>query len=278
MKKSENCRVCGGLSSTKLFVAQGHTIVMCTTCLTVRTANFHEPSYTRYHRDDEYASSELFFKYIFKKRFEIVTRFKSFPGSVLDIGAATGVLLDIFKEAGWKTYGIEPSQSAHRAEKKGHTIFNTSLEKTQIKQKFDVIIANHVLEHIENPNHFLGLAQKLLKKDGILYIDVPNFGGIRSLLLKSDWPYLLPTEHVNHFTHKSLSYLLDTNGFEVVYQTSRSGVFETSRPVEYLLQELIHLKKNFFTDLLSLPIDLFVTMVNRGDSIGVVSKLKLSGS
>jgi 2-polyprenyl-3-methyl-5-hydroxy-6-metoxy-1,4-benzoquinol methylase len=275
MKRIEKCRVCGEPGLEKLFFSQGHEIVLCTTCHTVRTSNFHEPSYTQYHRDDEYASSELFFKYIFQKRFEIVTRFKSTPGSVLDIGAATGVLLDVFKEAGWKTYGIEPSESAHLAQKKGHTIFNTPLEETHITQKFDVIIANHVLEHIENPKHFLDLAQKLLKKDGILYIDVPNFGGVRSRVMMSNWPYLLPTEHVHHFTLKSLSYLLETSGFEVVFETSRSGVFETSRPFEYLLQELIHLKKNFFNDLLSFPVDLFVTMLNRGDSIGIVSKIKI---
>lgn len=274
MAKNINCVLCGSNTFSKLYKVGSHTIEKCNVCDLVRTKDFKSPSYTKYHRDTEYEESELFFKYIFKKRFNIISRFKKRSGSVLDVGAATGVLLDIFAENGWKTYGVEPSGSYKRGSDKGHTMYNTTLEKLNIKDRFDVIVANHVLEHIEKPQEFLIKCKSYLKKDGILYIDVPNFGSLRSSFSGFKWRYILPAEHVHHFTKETLSHLLETNGLSVVYATSRSGLFETSNPVAYLLLELIRGKKNFFTDILSLPVNLIATILDRGDSIGIVCKVK----
>ncbi len=274
MKNKEICASCKSRDFTTLFTVANHKILQCKNCGLVRTAHFKAPTYKTYHRDAEYFESELFFRYIFQKRVDIIKRFKPSPGRVLDIGAATGVMLDIYKGMGWKTFGIEPSQSAQIAQEKGHNVKRTSLEKSDIKGVFDLIIANHVLEHIENPQLFLKDVRRLMKKDSVLYIDVPNFGSWRSRRMKAFWPYLLTDEHVHHFTRESLTYLLQICGFEVLYVTSRSGLFETSHPFLYLWNELIHFKKNFFSDIFSAPLDLFVTTIDRGDSMGVVARVK----
>jgi predicted rRNA methylase YqxC with S4 and FtsJ domains len=87
--------------------------------------------YKKYHRDKTYEENEDHFKNIFKKRFNIAKKYKK-SGQVLDIGASTGVMLDIFKENGWKTVGVEPSQSALIAKNKGHKIIKDYFEKTKL--------------------------------------------------------------------------------------------------------------------------------------------------
>lgn len=274
MSKKNLCVLCGSDKFTQLYKIDEYTLEKCDSCNLVRTKDFTSPSYSKYHRDEQYEESEMFFRYIFRKRFNIIAKFKKEPGVVLDVGAATGVMLDIFVEHGWETCGVEPSGSYKRALEKGHKVYHTTLEQFATTDRFDVVIANHVLEHIERPQDFLRLCKKYLKKDGILYIDVPNFGSLRSKVSGKHWKYILPSEHVFHFTKKTLTDLLEMNGFEVIYSTSRSGLFETSNPVAYLFLELVNGKKNFFNDILSLPFNLVATVFDQGDSMGIVCKAK----
>lgn len=230
-------------------------------------------SYLKYHRDSDYLENKKLFKNIFTKRFNIINRFVDKPGKVLDIGASTGVMLDIFKENGWQTFGVEPSESSKVATRKGHVIFSTFFEKANIEQKdFDLIILNHTLEHLVDPTNVLIKAFSLLKKGGILLVDVPNAGGIGAKLLGKNWPYLLPDEHVSQFTKKSLSNILVQPGFNVIHFESRSGIFEYANPVLELWQSLSTFKKRFFENILFFPYSLLATVLNMGDSMTIVGK------
>ena len=45
---------------------------------------------------------------------------------------------------------------------------------TKIDEKFDVITAHQVLEHVEKPNFFLEEIKEKLKIGGILHLELPN--------------------------------------------------------------------------------------------------------
>ena len=52
--------------------------------------------------------------------------------------------------------------------------FNTSPEKKEVNEKFDVILNLEVVEHVENLDLFLKSSSDLLKKNGIMFIATIN--------------------------------------------------------------------------------------------------------
>jgi len=229
--------------------------------------------YQNYHRDADYIKFESLFRNIFLKRFLIIKSFSKSRGKVIDIGASTGVMLDIFKSESWKTWGVEPSNSASVAEDKGHKVVKDIFERAKLpKNYFDVIVLNHTLEHMDDPLFVLKKVYGLLKKEGIVFIDVPNFGSLASKILGKHWPYLLPQEHKHQFTKKSLVQMLKKAGFKVVHFESRSGLYEYANPLVELWQSLITLKKRFFFNVITLPYATLVTILNMGDSMSMVGR------
>lgn len=104
---------------------------------------------------------------------------------VLDIGCSAGTLLQEFKRRKWQTFGVEPNLIfAHYAKNNGIEVevgfFN---KKTFDNQKFDLITTSHVLEHIPDPIGFLELAKRKLKREGYIFVEIPDiyrpdvFGG-----------------------------------------------------------------------------------------------------
>ncbi|HEF1386256.1 TPA: methyltransferase domain-containing protein, partial [Campylobacter jejuni] len=51
--------------------------------------------------------------------------------------------------------------------------FNFNTLKTTLKDKINLIIFRHLLEHINTPFNFLSDVAKLLKNDGLVYIEIP---------------------------------------------------------------------------------------------------------
>lgn len=221
-----------------------------------------------YHRDSDYRKFESTFRNIFQKRFNLTKEWIK-KGKVLDIGCSNGIFLDLFKEKGFETWGVEPSENSDAAIKKGHRVIKDSFENAKFPEEyFDLIIMNHTLEHMENPEFVLKKANKLLKPKGILFADVPNAGGLGSRLLGKHWPLRLPLEHKWQFKRETISELFIKSGFEVLHWESRSGVFEFANPPLELK------RRRFLIDLLLLPYSLFATLMNMGDSMSVIGRKK----
>ena len=219
-----------------------------------------------YHRDEDYLKNESMFSNIFQKRVNLIkSHSRSGISTVLDVGCSNGVFLDLFN--GNETWGVEPSDSREAAKMKGHKILKTTFEKAELpKNYFDLVIMNHVLEHLDNPAVVLAKACKLLKPNAILFVDVPNIGGLGSKILGKHWPYLLPKEHKHQFTKESLTKLLEENGFKVLHWESRSGIFEFANPIRELG------RKRFLLDLFAIPYSLTATLFMMGDSMSFVAK------
>ena len=105
---------------------------------------------------------------------------------------------------------------------------NTSPEKKEIKEKFDVILNLEIVEHVENLDLFLRSASELLKKNGIMFVATINrtfesyikaIVGAEYILRwlpigTHDWQkFLKPEEIEQKFTQLNLN-KLDLNGLK----------------------------------------------------------------
>jgi SAM-dependent methyltransferase len=271
--KKDSCILCGGHSFKKIYSVGNHSIVSCTECGLTSTEKFFPPDYTKYHRDEDYQKFDWLFKNFFLKRIQTIEKFQKGTGRVLEVGCSTGTFLELFRNKGWEVWGIEPSKSGDIARKKGIRVIKSFFEKAELPiNYFDLVIFNHTLEHLDNPIRILEKAKNVLKKDGIIFVDVPNFGSLSSKLLGKYWGYLAPTEHHWHFTPETLTKSFIKAGLKPIYKATTSGIFDCGLPAKGLVDKLLRGRKSFFSDLLTAPFAYINTKIGMGTSLTVIAK------
>jgi SAM-dependent methyltransferase len=86
----------------------------------------------------------------------------------------------------------------------------------QFKNKFDVIILRHVLEHIMHPNEFLKKIAYILKKKGTLIIEVPDYyNSFWVKVFKKRWPGFFFPYHTFLYSKEFLANLLINHNFKI---------------------------------------------------------------
>lgn len=136
------------------------------------------------------------------------------PGeNVLEIGCNDGYLLNACKKIGCKILGIDPSPNmVSLAKQRGLDVICGYFEQTEIKQKtYDVIIANNVVNHIDDLETCMNAVKKSLKKEGRFIVQIPDC----DWMFRSNMFDQIYHEHVHYFTEKSLTNLASLYGFEV---------------------------------------------------------------
>lgn len=150
-------------------------------------------------------------------------------GSALELGCAEGVGLVVGQSRGWKAVGVELSKKAVRYGKSkfGVTIMTGDItKKLVINKKFDVIILNHVLEHLHSPQKVLRQIRLLLKPGGLVYIGVPNVGSLWAKVFKQKWHPWQIDQHLWFFKRWHLVAMVEKAGYTV----ARSGSIDVVEP------------------------------------------------
>ncbi|KKQ75709.1 MAG: Methylase involved in ubiquinone/menaquinone biosynthesis [Candidatus Woesebacteria bacterium GW2011_GWB1_38_5b] len=270
------CVLCGFNKFDTLFEVSQKSVIKCRNCDLVRLKGNFSISYNHYYRDSDYHSYDRYFKNIFYKRYKFIAKY-TLPGKVLDVGASTGIFLEIFKDHGWEVRGVEPSSSAEVAQRKGIKMYRTQFEKLDLeKNNYDLIILNHSLEHVRNPLAFMKKVKGLLKKNGVVYVEVPNFASLESMIAKKAWRYLLPNEHIYQFTPETLGRLIEAVGLKVVSNKTYAGLFALESLFFHFKFQLTsgrkHFYKNFIIDLLTLPIDMLSLALDKGSALAIIAQ------
>lgn len=141
------------------------------------------------------------------------------PGRVLDIGCGRGWMLNFLKMEEWEAYGTElSSESSHFAREhlKLNVIINKVEECSFPSSHFDVVTLWHTLEHLLEPFRTLEEVSRILKGDGLLIVEVPNFGGLQARIFRNKWFHLDSPRHLYHFDDKTLTKYLEKTGFKVM--------------------------------------------------------------
>jgi 2-polyprenyl-3-methyl-5-hydroxy-6-metoxy-1,4-benzoquinol methylase len=193
------CNLCG--SQHKLAIS--HTdrrlktleTVACEQCGLIRT----DPMPTDAELDAYYAGEyRLDYQFAFSKkpprfhlkrsqrdaeaRFALLEPAFSGTKRVLDFGSGSGEFLALAAKAGHKVQGIEPGESfaAFARDEYGVSVQSTVWQQVEFEPgSFDVITANHVLEHLREPVSAMKRMAEWLAEDGVLFVSVPNALGKR---------------------------------------------------------------------------------------------------
>jgi len=151
---------------------------------------------------------------------DVISEFGIIPDKskrVLDIGCAGGAYLKAAHDIGFTVTGVEPSRwmCEYGRNKYGIDIRQGQLTEQDFEpQSFDIISLWDVVEHLTEPDNVLKHVCSLLKKDGVLIINYPDYDSLISRLLKSKWPFLLSV-HLIYYNRKTIKKQLEQCGFKI---------------------------------------------------------------
>ncbi len=96
---------------------------------------------------------------------------------ILDIGCGAGLLCDPLTRLGAQVIGVDPSASNIAAARlhadKGHLSIDyrcTTMEEMDARERFDVVLAMEVVEHVSDVGMFLSRCATMLKPGGLMVV------------------------------------------------------------------------------------------------------------
>ena len=100
---------------------------------------------------------------------------------ILDIGCGAGLLCEPFTRLGAQVIGVDPSASNIAAARlhadKGHLSIDyrcTTVEEMDVRERFDIVLAMEVVEHVADVGLFLNRCTAMLKPGGMMVISTLN--------------------------------------------------------------------------------------------------------
>jgi 2-polyprenyl-3-methyl-5-hydroxy-6-metoxy-1,4-benzoquinol methylase len=135
---------------------------------------------------------------------------------LLDVGAHTGVFVDIATRHGWDAWGIEPSKWAvEQARAQGLQMHLGTLEEAAFPAgHFSVVTMWDVIEHVPDPFSTLQAAWRVLEPGGLLVVHTMDIDSLFSRLLGRRWPWYMEM-HLFYFSRHTLAAMLNKAGFRV---------------------------------------------------------------
>jgi SAM-dependent methyltransferase len=222
--------MCGGKSRKRKSVIRAGTVAICNDCggwyRTPRpVASDMDGIYTENYYDswglsENPESVELTKNATFAPildQLETITAPYSKKGNLLDVGAATGTLLENAARRGWLPYAVElnPYSAGILRDKFGpqHVFEGALADYPATDTRFDVITMTDVLEHVFDIRKTLVTAASLLRDDGVLCITTPQIDSFSRILLGRQWLHF-KEEHIQYFTARGITMALASAGFD----------------------------------------------------------------
>lgn len=197
------------------------TIARCHTCGLVRSLEIIErKQLNQLYKDSDFTYSSMTgklrdtYSLILKKAVKYAPSKKAF----LEIGCGNGFMLEEAKKQGFKQVkGVEPSIDAisHADKSVKKEILNTILKRdTFDKEKFDLICAFQVFDHIPDPNSFLNICHNILKPEGVLLLMNHDVRSLSARILGEKSP-IFDIEHTYLYDQSTIKKILQKNDFQI---------------------------------------------------------------
>lgn len=122
------------------------------------------------------------------------------------------------RKAAREITGIDIDKSSIEIlKKKGYNVKVANVEDFNLRDKFDVIVAGDIMEHLNNVGSFLNSVKKHMGKDSVLILTLPNclsFSNWIELLIFGRIKYI-NEEHTAWYDANTARKILSSNGFEI---------------------------------------------------------------
>ena len=225
-------------------LADGYDVVCCATCGFV----YADTAVTQRAYDQFYADSSKYAdlqtgtgggdlpwddRRLEETAREIARLVPDVDAQIVDIGCANGGLLKWLSRLGRRRLvGVDPALACARAAERfpGVTgMVGTLFELPATLENADCIVLSHVLEHVRDLGPALHAVFEKLRPGGMLYVEVPDATRYADFIAAPLQDF--NTEHINHFSLRSLRSLLASNGFAARHEGQKT--IEASAGVPY---------------------------------------------
>lgn len=150
---------------------------------------------------------------LWSSQFKYCKRYIKASSTILEVGSGHGEAIKQFDSLGFHVTGIEPDKKNVeniRKNLKHGIIINAKAETFQLESEYDFVWMSHVFEHLTNPIEFLQNIKKNLKKNGLIFIEVPN------VEKKNDHRKFTGTPHAYNYSKLSLMNIIKKADYEIV--------------------------------------------------------------
>jgi 2-polyprenyl-3-methyl-5-hydroxy-6-metoxy-1,4-benzoquinol methylase len=156
----------------------------------------------------------------FERHLHPLEKLQAPPGQLLDIGAYTGVFVEIAAQHGWEAWGVEPSRWAiEQARARGLNMIEGTLATAELSAaSFDVVTLWDVIEHLSDPLAEIQQAYRVLKPGGLLVIHTMDIDSLFARLMGRRWPWLMEM-HIYYFSRRTLAAMLEKASLKVLRVT-----------------------------------------------------------
>jgi SAM-dependent methyltransferase len=148
-------------------------------------------------------------------------------GRLFDVGAATGILLDLARRRGWQPDGIEPSSWAVKtAAEKYHLHLDQGYFETAPLEEnhYSAVTMIDFIEHTPWPYEAVKKAGRILEPSGLLVLVTPDIHSAAARISGPKWWHLRPA-HLSFFSRSSLTALLGRAGFSILHERRYAWTF-----------------------------------------------------
>ncbi len=168
--------------------------------------------------------------FVQRRKVSIIKELLCKRANIIDVGCGSGTLLMLLKKFGredWHLFGNDFNlECLEQLRRVGIETIPGRFEDISTDLRFDLIILNQTIEHLEYPAKVIKKAVELLASKAFLFIEIPSIEGLDAKIFRRRYwgGYHIP-RHWTLFSSASISKLLKAHGFQQVkisYLTSPS--------------------------------------------------------